>query len=542
MVGKEKFKMKIKKIAIGNKLESFIENRLNDGVNVIYSDDNNKGKTIVIQGLMYALGNDPIFPAGFLPNNYHFYVEIEINGKIVEFLRHKSTTIVQLDSQIYVFETSTELKYFINENILQIPQIIKDGQTKLVDLSLLYEIFFVGQDKRNTSNTINTGYYNKKDFENLLASMNGNLLVDISDEQKYKKEEIQKIKSEIATTKKLLKLTKENYNLSSWINKYDDSVNLEELKKDLKIANETLSEYTRKRKIEINRKNQLEDLIIELNSLNREISKGKIICKDCGSSQIIYTNNDVTFDISNVTVRMKILESIRSQISLKEKLIYEYSENINSAKDKIKKILKDIPDEFQAILLYKEEILSEEEYDNKLTQLNNQLTEIKRLTAQNEENDKLTKEKYKNLKNEIIDKMNYYYKYIDKNGKLVFNDLFTLKNATYSGSDEQEYYFSRTLAISDCLKHQFPIIVDYYRGGEISTNRENLMLDCYKSLNKQVIITSTLKEQEYSVDKYKDIENINVIDYSFNEDSKILSSKYNNDFNKIIEEFGITLE
>ena len=180
--------MKIKKIAIGNKLESFIENRLNDGVNVIYSDDNNKGKTIVIQGLMYALGNDPIFPAGFLPNNYHFYVEIEINGKIVEFLRHKSTTIVQLDSQIYVFETSTELKYFINENILQIPQIIKDGQTKLVDLSLLYEIFFVGQDKRNTSNTINTGYYNKKDFENLLASMNGNLLVDISDEQKYKKE------------------------------------------------------------------------------------------------------------------------------------------------------------------------------------------------------------------------------------------------------------------------------------------------------------------------------------------------------------------
>ena len=534
--------MKIKKIAIGNKLESFIENRLNDGVNVIYSDDNNKGKTIVIQGLMYALGNDPIFPAGFLPNNYHFYVEIEINGKIVEFLRHKSTTIVQLDSQIYVFETSTELKYFINENILQIPQIIKDGQTKLVDLSLLYEIFFVGQDKRNTSNTINTGYYNKKDFENLLASMNGNLLVDISDEQKYKKEEIQKIKSEIATTKKLLKLTKENYNLSSWINKYDDRVNLEELKKDLKIANETLSEYTRKRKIEINRKNQLEDLIIELNSLNREISKGKIICKDCGSSQIIYTNNDVTFDISNVTVRMKILESIRSQISLKEKLIYEYSENINSAKDKIKKILKDIPDEFQAILLYKEEILSEEEYDNKLTQLNNQLTEIKRLTAQNEENDKLTKEKYKNLKNEIIDKMNYYYKYIDKNGKLVFNDLFTLKNATYSGSDEQEYYFSRTLAISDCLKHQFPIIVDYYRGGEISTNRENLMLDCYKSLNKQVIITSTLKEQEYSVDKYKDIENINVIDYSFNEDSKILSSKYNNDFNKIIEEFGITLE
>ena len=534
--------MKIKKIAIGNKLESFIEDRLNDGVNIIYSDDNNKGKTIVIQGLMYALGNDPIFPMGFRPNEYYFYVEIEVNSKIIEFLRHKSTTLVKLDSKIYVFETSTELKYFINENILQVPQIIKDGQAKLVDLGLLYEIFFVGQDKRNTSNTINTGYYNKKDFENLLSSMNGNLLIDISDEQKNKKEEIQKIKSEIATTKKLLKLTKENYNLSGWINKYDDSVNIEELKNDLKTANDTLSEYTRKRKNEINRKNQLENLITELNSLNREISKGKIICKNCGSTQIIYTNNEIAFDISNVTVRMKILESIHSQIGLKEKLIYEYSENINNLKDKIKKILKDIPDEFQAILLYKEEILSEEEYDNKLTQLNNQLIEIKRSAVKNEENDKIAKENYKNLKKEIIDKMNYYYKYIDRNGKLIFNDLFTLKNATYSGSDEQEYYFSRTLAISECLKHQFPIIMDYYRGGEISTNRENLMIDCYKSLNKQVIITSTLKEQEYSVDKYKDIDGINVIDYSFNEDSKILTSKHNNEFKNIVENLGIVLE
>ena len=239
---------------------------------------------------------------------------------------------------------------------------------------------------------------------------------------------------------------------------------------------------------------------------------------------------------------MKILESIHSQIGLKEKLIYEYSENINNLKDKIKKILKDIPDEFQAILLYKEEILSEEEYDNKLTQLNNQLIEIKRSAVKNEENDKIAKENYKNLKKEIIDKMNYYYKYIDRNGKLIFNDLFTLKNATYSGSDEQEYYFSRTLAISECLKHQFPIIMDYYRGGEISTNRENLMIDCYKSLNKQVIITSTLKEQEYSVDKYKDIDGINVIDYSFNEDSKILTSKHNNEFKNIVENLGIVLE
>ena len=39
--------MIIKKIAVGNKTEGFIESSLIDGCNIISSDDNNKGKTIV---------------------------------------------------------------------------------------------------------------------------------------------------------------------------------------------------------------------------------------------------------------------------------------------------------------------------------------------------------------------------------------------------------------------------------------------------------------------------------------------------------------
>lgn len=57
--------MKIKKFAFGDKDTAFIEDRFGDLVNIIFSDDNNKGKTLVLQGIMYALGNDPIFPAGF---------------------------------------------------------------------------------------------------------------------------------------------------------------------------------------------------------------------------------------------------------------------------------------------------------------------------------------------------------------------------------------------------------------------------------------------------------------------------------------------
>lgn len=533
--------MIIRKIAIGNELESFIETRIKNGVNIIFSDDNNKGKTIVIQGMMYALGNEPAFPMGFLPNNYYFYVEMELNNQIYEFLRHKNLIIVRHNEDLFEFSTGTELKYFIDENLFSLPKIIKDGHTKIADLSLLYETFFVGQDKRNTSNVINTGYYNKKDFENLLASMTGNLISDISLEQKNKKQRISEIKSQISSTKKLLKLTKDNNNLSSWINKYDDEINIEEMRNIIKTLNNEISENRRKRKNEINRKTQLENLLSELISLNKEVNTGKIICKKCGCDQILYINNDVAFDISNITVRNKIMQSIRTQINLKDELIGEYTANMNKAQDNLKNALKDIPEEFQTILLFKDEILSEQEYDNKLSKLNKELVEIKQTIVTNDEQDRLSKENFNNLKKDIIDRMNYYYKYIDKHGKLAFTDLFTTKSLIYSGSDEQEYYFVRTLAINDCLKHTFPIIIDYYRGGEISTTRENLMIECFKSLNKQVIITSTLKQEEYSADKYSDIEEINVINYSSNKDSQILTSHQNVQFKEIIDSFNIII-
>lgn len=47
--------MKIRKVAVGNAAEAFIEGNFTNGVNIISSDDNNKGKTIVIQSMMYLL-------------------------------------------------------------------------------------------------------------------------------------------------------------------------------------------------------------------------------------------------------------------------------------------------------------------------------------------------------------------------------------------------------------------------------------------------------------------------------------------------------
>lgn len=57
--------IKLNYIAIGNKEEAYLENRFEEGINIIFSNDNNKGKTIISQGIYYALGNVPMFPSSF---------------------------------------------------------------------------------------------------------------------------------------------------------------------------------------------------------------------------------------------------------------------------------------------------------------------------------------------------------------------------------------------------------------------------------------------------------------------------------------------
>ncbi len=53
------------------------------------------------------------------------------------------------------------------------------------------------------------------------------------------------------------------------------------------------------------------------------------------------------------------------------------------------------------------------------------------------------------------------------------------------------------MALNNILSHNFPLIIDSFREGELSSSKEILMLDEFIKLNKQVILTSTLKDEEY---------------------------------------------
>lgn len=116
--------MEIKKVALGNAEEAYIEDRLSDGVNIIFSDDNNKGKTILMQGIMYALGNVPIFPKGFNYRANYFYCQVEIGENQIEFLRKGKFYVIKIGNITYQFDNTTELKYFLLVRIKEIPLIL----------------------------------------------------------------------------------------------------------------------------------------------------------------------------------------------------------------------------------------------------------------------------------------------------------------------------------------------------------------------------------------------------------------------------------
>lgn len=535
--------MIVKKIGFGNFQESFVEDRLKEGVNIIFSDDNNKGKTLLFQALMFSIGNTPIFPENFKKEDYYFYSKIDFNGEEYKFLRKNDSFIVRKNDELFLFESVSGLKHFFKkQGLLDIPIIEKDGRDKLADLEIFYELFFIGQDNRNPSNIINKGYYNKNDFINMIMALKGYKVVNNKLDMLEIKNKIDEINDKIKENKKYLKLRKENKKISSYLDNFSDSEEFNDFRYMSRKYNERLGAYKRERNREENRKEKLKELLRELESLNIEMKTGNIYCVECGSDKISFKNHDFHFELSNAEVRNQILSSIEFQIAISEDEINELEIKINILQGKLKELLINTPVELKSILLYSEYFEQDIDYDKKIMDLKEELNILKKSKETIESEQNSSKEGIKLTKKELIERMNRYYKKIDSSGTLIFDNLFTKKDTTFSGSDKQVYYFCRLLALNDLLNHPYPIIIDSFREGEISTAKEEIMLAYFKKINKQVILSSTLKVQEYVVDKYNNIDHINLLDYSSHKDSKILSSNFSIQFNKILKEFNINIE
>jgi hypothetical protein len=532
--------MILRKIALGNHDEAFAEDRFSEGLNIIFSNENNKGKTILIQSIMYSIGNAPIFPSGFSPANYYFFSQFEHHGHTIEFLRRGNSILVKESGLITIFDTIQDFKIFFNESIYRLPRFRKDGRSVSADLNLFFQVFYLPQDKRNTSNIINGGQFNKTDFISMVKSLINPNYSDVDlDEIVRLKERRKELLQNINLLSKRITFSRENPLVAQRVLQSATNKEFENQSANLQKINQQISEYKTKRSRENNRLFKLENLLHELNSLNRNIEIGKVKCADCGSEKIVYSNGDFTFEVSNDAVRKEVIASINKQIIAKKDAIYEYNAIISQLQSQLQDQLKALPVEAADIIISREAVMNERDNDQKIIDHSTELADCNRLIEQYESIKNDSAVDINERINSIIQMMCDYYNEIDEVENSNIDGLFTKNNENFSGSEEQIFYFSKLLSLAKHLPLDFPLIVDCFRDGEISTDKEVKMLAEYRKLKKQVLLTATLKDQEYVTQKYMPSNDLNPIDYSSVPSGHILGVAHVSHLQEILKSFKL---
>ncbi|MBR4825658.1 MAG: hypothetical protein IKZ86_12750 [Spirochaetaceae bacterium] len=536
--------MIILKVAVGNKKEAFIEERFTENINFILSNENNRGKTIVFQSLMYAIGNEPIFPKGFIADNYYHYCEFSHNQKKYKVLRKKLTFIIkekETGSLLYC-NSVEEFRDWFDKNIYSLPKFRNDNGVTKADLPLFYQLFFLPQDGRNTSNIINHGYRNKNDFialvKALLIPENEDLDYEILKELKDKKK---KLESSINILLRKNEFIKNNREIAASIFSSVDRIESERIEKEIAELNKEIADVSNKIRREDNRKNKLISLLTELNSANRLLTEGKLVCADCGSNKIVFDINDAKFDLTNDYVRNQIINSVRNKIEEKSQLSDDLSNKKYKLKEKLEELIISQPHEISDYLLFKVEIEKTKETNENIKIKQNEIENIKNQIKTIEEKENKRNTDVKELYEKLLYQMRESVRKIDPNSAFFIDDLFTKNKENFSGSEGQIFYFAKIYILVTFLKLPFPIIIDSFRDGELSSNREEIMLEEFSKIDNQIILSATLKNEEYDISKYQNYSKIHVIDYSEVEDCKLLKDTYVSGFMEIITDFGIEI-
>ena len=537
------FKMIIKKTAVGNKDEAFIEKNFNSGLNIISSDDNNKGKTIEIQSMMYALGNEPAFPTTFDYKNYYHYIEFEVNGTTYQLCRFNNGFVLKHNSVLMLFDNVSELKRYWNKHIFALPNIIKNQISKIVDPVLFLQLFFVGQDKKDTSNIAHAGFYNKTDFYNMLYDICNLSGLELNeDEIKKIKEQLTKLKSERELLIKQHKILKSQEPPVNYLSTVSDKTTFSKKLSEMEKINSKIAELRKARNTNATRRASWETTLKELRSLNRTMESGELRCMDCNSTNISFSSskkNAYAFDVSSVDMRNEIIASINEKIEAYTEEINKLASQISTAQDELQTLMNDEDISLEAIVAYKQDIFSASEAEAKIKEIDLETENLKNQLKISAGTTQSKKEQQLAILIAISNEMNAVYEAIDPNGNLHFDDLFTKKDEVYSGSEATIFHLSRLYALSKVLNHNYPIIVDSFRAEDLSTSKENIVLDLFKELSNQVIFTTTLKLEELG--KYDIRTDIHHIDYKDHAPSKMLSKVYVDEFCKILSSLSIIL-
>lgn len=535
--------MIIKRIAVGNRTEAFIESSISSGLNIISSDENNKGKTIVIQSLMYALGNEPTFPSTFNYKDYYYYVEVEVHGVLYRICRLNKGFVLKCNTALRVFDTVSELKRYWDKNIFALPRITKNQHLKIVDPVLFLQLFFIGQDNKNTSTIMHAGLYNKADFYDMIYDICDLSGLELDENEiKRKKEQLEQLRTEREILIKQHKILKSRKLPISYLSPVNDRARFGKKLQDLDKITEMIAELRKSRNAAATRKASWETTLKELRSLNRTIECGQLRCMDCNSTNICLSSsgeNGYSFEVTSADMRNEIVSSINEKIESYAEEMVSLSAQINKAQEEMKLMMKDDAISLEAIVAYKKDVFCASDAEAKIIEIDAQIEVLENQLTINASAAQSKREKQIAILGSLLTEMNAAYKTIDPHGNLHFDDLFTKRNEVFSGSEGIIFQLCKLYALSKILKHSFPIVVDSFRAEDLSTNKESVVIDLFKALPNQVVFTTTLKNEELG--KYDGREGINHINYESHLDSKMLTTTFVEDFKSLLEPLLISL-
>lgn len=533
--------MIIKKVALGNNEEAFIEDSFSEGLNIIESDDNNKGKTIIIQSILYTIGNKPIFPNSFDYKKYYYYLEFMHENEPYIVIRVGDSYVVKSVDGIRIFDGMSEFKRFWTNKIFPLPNIVVKGNLRIVDMELFVQLFFVGQDGKDTSTIFNSGFYHKEDFINLLLSYSGDFTVEMNpNDLQKKKQKIKELKDKRDEQLMLSDFYKSSATATEYLSHIKDQEAFHNRINDIEEITGKISEARKKRTNLATRKSLWNGTLKELRSLNRDIEVGELRCMDCNSSNIAFKGKGKTtfsFDVSTPEMRNQIISSIEEKIKDINEEISGYDYEIKELQDRLQTLMDDDDVTIENVMAYKQGFHSVEEIEKALVKIDNEIKQLSDELKVGIQNSDEAREKRKQFFSQFILLMNSKKHAIDIESTDDYEDVFTKRGTTISGSEETVFYVARLISTAEMIKHECPIIMDSFRAEDLSTDKEERVLTMFSQLPNQCILTTTLKSEEDG--KYSGREDINVIDYSSHTSFKLLSEVYVKEFKKLLENLHI---
>ena len=482
-------------------------------------------------------------PHLFNYQDYYFIVSFTYKERKISICRKGNSFIFKNENNLMLFDSISEMKRYWNKHIFSFPMIVKNGREKIVDPELFVQLFFVAQDKKDTSNIANSGQYNKTDFINMIYSIFGvgeeglksddiaaakQQILDLKDQKKALLSEYRFLKSP-QTSATFLSQNSDRLLFSSKIEKADK-------------IKEIVSSLRKERNSAFNRKIKYEITIKELNSLNISIDTGELRCLECNSTHIGFaprSDKNYSFDISTLEIRNQIIKSIEDKIEAYQEEIERCTAEININQEQLQQLLVNREVSLETLLSHKKDIIDIKDVETRIAQIIQQEQRLDDILVVNEHNTTNKTSQRQDVMAKIINEMNIAYRQIDPAGNLEFTDLYTKRDQVFSGSEATEFHIIKLLALAKIMGHKYPIIIDSFRAEDLSTEREDVVLQLFSELDNQVILTTTLKTEELG--KYNERKRINHIDYSTNIPSKLLSAKNVSGFIDLLQSFSLEI-